>query len=90
MGVSKPSTFRALQNLSEQGYIQKQAYGAVTLTEKGRTEAQTIRNKHKAIRTLLTDTLGVSPAIAEADACKIEHFISDETTQKLFEFLKIK
>ena len=89
LNVSKPSTFKALQILAEQGYIEKENYGAVILTEKGRQYAQTVQKKHKAIRMLLIDVLGVSPAAAETDACKIEHFIGEETTQRLFEFLKI-
>ena len=89
LGVSKPSAFKAMQNLVEQGYIIKENYGAVTLTEKGKACARTIRKKHKAIRMLLTDVLKVSPENAEADACKIEHFIGGETTRKLFEFLNL-
>ena len=88
LGVSKPSTFKALQVLAEQGYLQKENYGAVTLTEKGRNYAENIQKKHTAIRKLLTDVLGVSPQNAEIDACKIEHFIGEETTERLFEFLK--
>lgn len=89
LGVSKPSTFSALQNLSEQGCIKKESYGAVTLTENGRLLAESVQKKHKAIRILLIDILKVSPKSAEVDACKIEHCIGDETTKKLFEFLKI-
>ena len=89
LGVSKPSTFKALQILAEEGYIEKENYGAVTLTEKGRHYAQAVQKKHKAIRMLLIDVLKVSPIEAEADACKIEHCIGKETTQRLFEFLKI-
>ena len=89
LGVSKPSAFKALQILNEQGYIEKESYGAVTLTEKGRLYAKNIKNKHKAVYMLLTDVLGVSPKEAEIDACKIEHFIGEETTKKLFKFLKI-
>ena len=89
LGVSKPSTFKAMQILAEEGYIVKEAYGAVTLTKKGRQYAEAIRKKHNAIYTLLTEVLGVSPQNAEVDACKIEHFIGEETTQRLFEFLKL-
>ena len=88
LGVTKPSTFKALQILSEQGCIIKESYGAVTLTEKGRMIAYEVQKKHKAIRTLLVSVLGVTPEVAEVDACKIEHFISKETSDKLFEFLE--
>lgn len=88
LGVTKPSTSKALQNLSEQGYIKKESYGAVTLTESGRQTAEAVLRKHKAVRDFLTDVLKVSPHTAEEDACKIEHCLSEETAEKLFEFLK--
>lgn len=90
LNVTKASTFNALKNLAENDCIEKEYYGLVTLTEKGLNLAETVEKKHKAIRMLLIDVLKISPEIAEIDACKIEHNISDETTAKLFEFLKIK
>ena len=87
LGVSKPSTFNALRILAERGFIKKESYGAVTLTQKGKLYAQNVQKKHNAVKSLLIDVLKVSPDTAEADACKIEHFISEETTEKLFEFL---
>ena len=89
MGVSKPSTFKALQNLAERGYIEKENYGTPKLTPKGVEHAQLVLKKHKAIRMLLIDVLKVSPDAAEIDACKIEHFIGEETAIRLFEFLGI-
>jgi len=90
MGVTKPSVFKALQVLMEQGYIEKENYGSVTLTDRGKERAESIIKKHEAIRTLLISVLKVSPDEAEADACKIEHCIGEEATKKLFEFLEAK
>jgi len=90
LGVTKPTAFKALQKLSVQGYINKENYGSIGLTVKGRKTAEEIIRKHQAVRMLLTDVLKVSPETAEADACKIEHCISRETTKKLFEFLDNK
>ena len=90
LGVTKPSAFRALKILSEQGYIQKESYGEVIITEKGIRYAQGVQKKHKAIRMLLINHLGISPQTAEIDACKIEHCLSEETTEKLYDFLKMK
>jgi len=89
LSVTKPSTFKALQNLIEQGCIEKENYGTVTLTKKGKEIAKAVLKKHLAIRMLLIDVLKISPQEAETDACKIEHCIGAETTKKLFEFLKI-
>lgn len=90
IGVSKPSICRALQNLSQQGLIEKQPYGAVTLTKEGEKFAQTIKEKHNLVKLLLVNILGVSDEVAEIDACKIEHNLSDETSAKLFEYFNKK
>lgn len=90
LNVTKASTFNALKNLAEQECIEKEYYGTVALTDKGLEIAKCVEKKHKAIRMLLIDILNVTPATAETDACKIEHNLSEETTKKLFEFLKIE
>lgn len=87
LGVSKPSVNKALSILQEMGYVNKPDYGDVTITDEGRKKAQTVALKHKALTRLLTDVLGVAPEIADIDACKIEHDISEETTKKLIEYL---
>ncbi|MCL2822044.1 MAG: metal-dependent transcriptional regulator [Firmicutes bacterium] len=89
LGVSKPSTFSALKKLASLGLIEKESYGSVVLTKNGEEIAKSIVKKHKAVLMLLVDVLGVSPNTANLDACKIEHSLSEETTQKLFSFLKI-
>ena len=88
LGVSRPSVNRALTNLQEMGYVSKPIYGEVTITDEGRKRAEVVAKKHVALTQLLTDVLGVSHEVAEKDACKIEHDISDETTEKLIEYLK--
>lgn len=87
LGVSKPSVNKALTILQDMGYVNKPDYGDVTITEEGRKKAQMVALKHKALTRLLTDVLGVEQEIAEKDACKIEHDISEETTKKLIEYL---
>ena len=91
LGVSKPSVNKALTILQEMGYISKPNYGEVTITEEGRSKAKAVAAKHVALTKLLIDVLGVSPETAERDACKIEHDISQETSEKLLAYVeKIK
>ena len=90
LGVSKPSVNKALTNLQEMGYVNKPIYGEVSITQEGRERAETVARKHVALTKLLTEVLGVSPDVAEKDACKIEHDISEETTIKLIGYLKDK
>lgn len=78
MGFSKPSVSRALTKLRDDNLILTNRDGYIAFTESGREIAEKVYQKHK----LLTDffmRLGVSREIAEKDACRIEHIISDET-----------
>lgn len=79
LGYSKPSVSRAVGILKQAGYITVDNLGHIRLTELGRIRACEIYDRHVAITSFLTDKLGLSHEIAEADACRIEHIISEET-----------
>lgn len=82
LGFSKPSVSVAMKRLRENGYIEMAANGSITLLAPGREIAEHIYERHR----LLTDffvALGVSEDVAAADACKIEHDLSDETFSRL-------
>ena len=78
MGFSKPSVSIAMKNLREQGHITVDADSHIRLTDSGRAIAESIYDRHRTL-TRLFESLGVSPEVAESDACRIEHCISDET-----------
>ena len=75
---SKPSVSVAMKNLRENGYIEMDNEGYITLTDKGRAIAETIYERHTLISRWLI-TLGVNPKTAVEDACRIEHVISRES-----------
>ncbi|MCM8786224.1 MAG: metal-dependent transcriptional regulator [Candidatus Omnitrophica bacterium] len=81
--VKGPSVVNALNILKEKGYIKQKKYGYIELTEIGDEEATKILNKHKIVMKFLVDILNVSENTAQNDACKIEHFISEETLNKM-------
>ena len=83
MGYSKPSVSRAVGLLKAGEYIIIDDDGHITLTESGREIAEKILSRHTILTEMLVK-LGVDREIASADACKMEHVISDET------FLAIK
>lgn len=58
------------------------------LTEMGNKIANKINDRHRILTDILVD-IGVSPAQADIDACEIEHVVSDESFQKLCEFLEV-
>ena len=78
MGFSKPSVSRAVGKLKSGGFIEIAADGHITLTDKGTAVAEKIYERHTVLTALLM-ALGVDEATAVADACKMEHDLSDET-----------
>ena len=78
LGISKPSVSVYLKNLRENGYVNIDDKGHLSLTDTGLSIAEKIYERHKIISSLLM-SLGVNEDIALKDACKIEHDLSDET-----------
>lgn len=88
LNVSKPSANRAVNTLTQKGFLIHEAYGAVTLTPEGETYAASVLHRHKLLKHFLNDTLGVNEQTAEEDACKMEHVMSAETIEKLYDYLE--
>lgn len=82
MGYSKPSVSRAVSLLKAGEYITIDDDGHIHLTDSGREVAEKIMNRHTLLTQLLVQ-LGVSRETASADACKMEHVISDETFEAI-------
>lgn len=78
MHFSKPSVSVAMKKLRESGHILTDEEGYITLTELGLQVAERIYERHQLLTAVLV-SLGVSPEVAAADACKIEHDLSEET-----------
>lgn len=84
LNFSKPSVSVAMKRLRENGYIQMDTDGAITLLPPGEEIAVRIYTRHQLLTEFLTQ-LGVSPENAAADACKIEHDISEESYERIKE-----
>ena len=82
LGYSKPSVSRAMGILRKGEYIVMEKDGSITLTESGRTIAEKIFERHTVLTKLLVK-LGVSVETAAADACKMEHAVSDESFEAI-------
>ena len=78
LGFSKPSVSRALSILKDKNLIIVDKESHIILTNSGSALAEKIYTRHVAIKDFLI-RLGVSEDVAEQDACKIEHVLSDET-----------
>jgi Mn-dependent DtxR family transcriptional regulator len=88
LDFSKPSVSRAVGILKDDEFISIDEGGLIDLTEKGKARAKNIYEKHKNLTAFLIEIVGVSPEIAEEDACRMEHFISEETFKGIKRLLK--
>lgn len=88
LNIAKASVSQALSTLKKEGLITQSRYGPVQLTEKGKEYAHQVRRRHEVIRFFLMEVLGVSPEIAERDACLLEHELSPQTFACLLTFLE--
>jgi Mn-dependent DtxR family transcriptional regulator len=82
LGYSKPSVSRAVGLLKSGGYLTVDRDGGLNLTDSGREIAEKIYERHTLLTKLLIQ-MGVSREVAAADACKLEHAISDESFQAI-------
>ena len=82
MDVSKPSVCHAVATLKDGGFLTMDDGFFLHLTNIGREVAEQIYEKHRFFTERLI-AAGVDPETAEADACRIEHVISDESFQCL-------
>lgn len=87
MNYTKSSVSIALKKLKNNGHILVDNHSNITLTEQGKKIALEIYEKHKIISSLLI-MMGVNENTAKEDACKIEHDLSDETFEKIKEYLQ--
>ena len=82
MGVSKPSVCHAVATLKEGGFLTMDEDFFLRLTDVGKEVAEKTYEKHCFFMRLLVDA-GVEPRIAEQDACRMEHVISESSFRHL-------
>ncbi|MBI1746981.1 MAG: ATP-binding cassette domain-containing protein [Acidobacteria bacterium] len=78
---------RRLRTMMEGGWIVL-SNGEVVVTEKGKRRAEDIVRRHRLAERLLADTLAVGQKEAAQQACRFEHILSPETTEKICSFLQ--
>jgi Mn-dependent DtxR family transcriptional regulator len=87
MDFSKPSVSRAMSLLRQDGSIIMEDSGLITLTDSGRKTAENIYARHRLLTSFFI-SLGVNDKTAAEDACRVEHDISEETFDRLREYLE--
>ena len=78
LGYSKPSVSVAMKKLRESGYIAMDQDSHITLLPAGEEVARKVYERHEILTRFFTE-LGVSQENASADACRVEHVLSQET-----------
>lgn len=84
LGYSKPSISVAMKHLRENSYVLMDDEGYLSLTNKGYVIARRVYDRHQVLTKALM-ALGVSEQNAAADACKVEHDLSEESFDKIRE-----
>lgn len=87
LDFKKSSVSVAMKKLRENGEIEVSPEGYITLTDSGREIAECIYERHELISSWLI-RLGVDPATAAADACRMEHVISAESFEAIKRHIK--
>ncbi len=85
-GYSRPSISRAVGLLRKDKLITVDDSGYIELTPEGLEMAKGVYSRHRTLIRFL-EKLGVSSEVAETDACRIEHILSEESMVKIREFV---
>ena len=88
LGVSKASVNKAVTALKAQGLVEQSHYGKVMLTDRGREIGSAVWYRHRLLRTFLTQELGVEFDRADAEACMMEHAMSEDTMSRWLAYLE--
>jgi len=87
LGVTPPSATGAIQQLKHRGLVSHEKYEDVLLTDEGEVVAAEVDQRHEELRAFFEDVLLLDREMAEAEACALEHSISERTLSRLRGFL---
>ena len=85
LGVSKPAVTKAMRVLGQKGYVSV-VDNHIHLTQEGKAYAESVYERHRTLTAFLVG-LGVDADTAEADACRIEHVLSEVTFSAIKKFM---
>ena len=83
LGIAPGSVTQMLKKLENLGYIDYAPYKGATLTDEGMKIAQKITRKHRILEKFLMDVLKINEENIHAQACEMEHTLSDEAERAL-------
>ena len=87
LNYSRPSVSRAVNLLQNKNYITIAKSGEINFTDQGLNRAMSIQERHSVITKVFV-SLGANVDVAEENACRVEHVITDELMQVLKNYIK--
>ena len=87
LGVRMPTVTSMIKTLSKRELVDYEKYEYLELTDNGRAIGREIHRRHCVLRSFLTDILNIDAAIADKEACMMEHAISSSTLDKFVDFM---
>lgn len=88
LSVRKPSVTQALHALAEKGLLRYKPYRTPALTPAGRQVAERVQRRHDVLKLFLADVLLLDDAVAEENACRLEHAVDKEALDRLTQFVE--
>ena len=89
LGIAQATANKTIIRLHKQGYIEKEPYRSIFLTQKGKIIANNSKDRHVIVFNFLKK-LGLDNKTASADSEGIEHHVSDKTLIRMKKFSKLK
>lgn len=86
--VTRAAASVALTHLKKRGLVAEDPNRFLLLTEEGARVVEQVEQNYRTLSRFFEEMLGVSPEIAQADACKIEHLMSLETGRRLLQLVR--
>ena len=87
MNCTKPSVYKAIYNLKDNGLLNYESYGTIELTEEGENLAKKILEAYDIVYLFLKDVLNLEEEEAKKEAEKIKSTITDNTINKLAKYV---
>ncbi len=89
MGISRGAASLALSHLKDKGLVTEDPNRFLLLTDEGMNLARTVEHNFVLLTCFFENVLGMDSELARADACKMEHLLSEESSKALIRFLRI-
>ena len=89
LNIAPASATEMLRKLADEEYVNYSPYQGATLTSKGLSIGERITRKHRLLERFLHDTLKIGNDKVHAEACAMEHALSDEAERALCQALKV-